>query len=243
MLSLPFPSRRRAPLGAVASLCVAVIALPLLARCAPAAESAVVIPPPKTDAGAAEGTRTIVLAGGCFWGMQAVYQHTRGVTRALAGYAGGSRATARYDLVTSGRTGHAEAIEITFDPKIVSYGKLLQIFFSVAHNPTHLNHQGADDGPQYRSAIFVADAEQERVAKAYIAELDAAKVYRRRIATVVAPLKEFYPAEDEHQDFAALNPDEPYIVNIDQPKVDNLKKLFVDDYREEPVLVKQPETN
>jgi peptide-methionine (S)-S-oxide reductase len=235
-------ARTRIPL-VVAALSAIIVALPLLAIRAPAAERAVVIPQPAIDIADTDTPQTIVLAGGCFWGIQAVFQHTKGVTRAISGYTGGSAATADYDRVSTGRTGHAEAVEITFDPKIVSYGRLLQIFFSVAHNPTHRNRQGADIGTQYRSAIFVRNDDQARVAKAYIKQLDTTKAFPRPIATVVTSLKEFYPAEDVHQDYFTLNPEQPYIIFIDRPKVDNLKKLFANDYRDEPVLVSASATN
>lgn len=238
-----FPILRARISALLAGVGVVFIALLLLAIGAPAAERGVVIPPPAIDIADADAPQTIVLAGGCFWGIQAVFQHTKGVTRALSGYTGGSAANADYDRVSTGRTGHAEAVEITFDPKVVSYGRLLQIFFSVAHNPTHRNRQGADVGTQYRSAIFVRDDDQARVAKAYIRQLDATKAFSRPIATVVTPLKEFYPAEDVHQDYFTLNPEQPYIIFIDRPKVDNLKKLFASDYRDEPMLVNAPATN
>ena len=204
-----------------------------------AAEPAVAIPPPTLDltASAGGGLQTAVLAGGCFWGMQGVYQHTKGVTQAVSGYAGGKKETAHYEMVGSGRTGHAESISVTFDPQQISYGKILQIYFSVAHNPTELNYQGPDEGTQYRSAIFVANDEQKRVAAAYIAELDRAHVFAGPIVTKLEPLAGFYPAEEHHQDFLVLHPDYPYIVFNDLPKVDNLKSIFADYYRDTPVTV------
>jgi peptide-methionine (S)-S-oxide reductase len=204
-----------------------------------AAEPAAVIPAPTLDApaSAASGPQTIVLAGGCFWGVQAVFQHTNGVTAAVSGYAGGDGKTAHYEMVGSGRTGHAESVAVTFDPHQISYGKILQIYFSVAHNPTELNRQGPDAGTQYRSAIFYADDAQKRIANAYIAELDKAHVFPRPIVTQLEPLHGFYPAEDYHQDFAVLHPSYPYIVVNDLPKVDNLKRLFADVYRDMPVTV------
>ena len=204
---------------------------------ASAAEPAAVIPAPTSEQSAKAGTQTVVLAGGCFWGVQAVYQHTKGVTSAVSGYAGGEKQTAHYEMVGSGKTGHAEAVAVTFDPRQISYGKILQIYFSVAHNPTELNRQGPDVGTQYRSAIFYADDEQKKFASAYIAELDKAHAFPRPIATQLEALRGFYPAEDYHQDFAVLHPSYPYIVFNDLPKVDNLKKLFTGDYREMPVTV------
>jgi peptide-methionine (S)-S-oxide reductase len=204
-----------------------------------AAESAVVLPTPAIDATApaGAGTQTVVLAGGCFWGVQAVFQHTKGVTAAVSGYAGGDKQTAHYELVGSGRTGHAESVAVTFDPRQISYGKVLQIYFSVAHNPTELNRQGPDVGTQYRSAIFYANDEQKRIANAYIAELDKAHVFKTPIVTQLEALHGFYPAEDYHQDFAVLHPSYPYIVFNDLPKVENLKRLFADTYRDMPVTV------
>ncbi|HEY2534869.1 MAG TPA: peptide-methionine (S)-S-oxide reductase MsrA [Xanthobacteraceae bacterium] len=213
--------------------------LALASGAARSAEPAVAIPPPAVDAPtpAGAGLQTAVLAGGCFWGMQAVYQHTKGVTAAVSGYAGGEKRTAQYEMVSSGRTGHAESIQVTFDPHEISYGKILQIYFSVAHDPTELNRQGPDVGSQYRSEIFYADGEQKQIADAYIAQLDKAHVFDRPIVTQVGTLPGFYPAEDYHQDFAALHPTYPYIVFNDLPKLDNLKRLFPAFYRETPVKV------
>jgi len=205
-----------------------------------AEEPAVVIPAPALDEaapGAGRGSQTIVLAGGCFWGVQAVFQHTKGVSNAVSGYAGGQKDTAHYETVGSGRTGHAESVSVTFDPQQISYGQILQIYFSVAHNPTELNRQGPDTGTQYRSAIFYANDEQKRVAEGYIAQLDKVHVFARPIATKLEPLSGFYPAEDYHQDFAVLHPSYPYIVFNDLPKVDNLKRLFAAVYRDTPVTV------
>jgi peptide-methionine (S)-S-oxide reductase len=204
---------------------------------ASAAERAVVIPPPTAASPAKTGTQTVVLAGGCFWGVQAVYQHTKGVISAVSGYSGGDKQTAHYESVGTGHTGHAESVSVTFDPQQISYGKILQIYFSVAHNPTELNYQGPDVGTQYRSAIFYADDEQKNFAKAYIAELDKAHVFPEPIVTKLEPLHGFYAAEDYHQDFAVLHPSYPYIVFNDLPKVDNLSKLFKSEYREKPVTV------
>jgi len=204
---------------------------------AQAAEPATVLPAPAIDAPADSDAQTAVLAGGCFWGVQAVFQHTKGVTQVLSGYAGGTKETAQYNVVSSGRTGHAESVQIKFDPRQISYGRILQIYFSVAHDPTQLNRQGPDEGPQYRSAIFYADAAQQQVAQAYIAQLDKAGTFKRPVATQLTPLAGFYPAEAYHQDYATLHPENPYIVYNDLPKVENLKRLFPDRYREQPVLV------
>ena len=222
------------------SLCAAAIgALAFAALAAPsrAAEDAVVIPPPAVDAPPSDGLQTAVLAGGCFWGVQGVYQHTAGVVNAVSGYAGGTKATADYQTVSSGSTGHAESVSVRYDPKKISYGKILQIFFSVVHDPTQLNRQGPDSGTQYRSAIFTSSDEQKKVAEAYIAQLDAAKVFRKRIVTKVGALQGFYPAEDYHQDYLTLHPNQPYIAFNDIPKVENLKKLFAANYLEKPTLV------
>ena len=175
--------------------------------------------------------QTVVLAGGCFWGIEAVYEHIKGVTDAVSGYAGGTKAQADYETVSSGSTGHAEVVRVTFDPAQVSLEKLLQVFFSVAHDPTQLNRQGPDVGPQYRSAIFFSNEEQSRVAKAYIDQLTKAKVYPRPIVTQLTKLEGFYPAEEYHQDFAEKNPTYPYIVFHDKPKVENLKQQFPELYR------------
>ncbi len=196
------------------------------------------IPPPAADEPAsAAGSEIAVVAGGCFWGVQGVFQHVDGVTSAVSGYDGGAKATAHYEMTSQGDTGHAESVRITYDPHKISYGKILQIFFSVAHDPTELNRQGPDEGTQYRSAIFPSDAEQARVAKAYIAQLDKAHVFGAPIVTSIEPGKTFYPAEAYHQDFLAKNPTYPYIVYNDLPKIENLKKLFPDLYRPDPVLV------
>jgi peptide-methionine (S)-S-oxide reductase len=204
-----------------------------------AAEPAVEIPPPALDQTVPPGSglQTVVLAGGCFWGIQAVFAHTKGVTQAVSGYAGGKKETAHYEEVGTGRTGHAESEQITFDPQQISLGKILQIYFSVAHNPTELNYQGPDEGTQYRSAIFYANDEQKQIAGAYIAQLDKTKLFGEPIVTKLEPLTGFYPAEDYHQDFAVTHPNYPYIVFNDAPKVDNLKRLFPASYREMPVTV------
>jgi peptide-methionine (S)-S-oxide reductase len=215
--------------------------LPLLGAFGPipahAAEVALAAPSFDVPAKPGEGLQTAVLAGGCFWGVQAVFQHTLGVTQVLSGYAGGTKQTAQYEIVSSGQTGHAESVQIKFDPSRISYGKILQVFFSVAHDPTELNRQGPDEGPQYRSAIFYADETQQRVAAAYIAQLDKSGAFKQPIATKLGALTAFYPAEDYHQDYATRHPSQPYIVFNDAPKVENLKRVFPDLYREKPVLV------
>lgn len=204
------------------------------------AEPAVAIAPPAQDVpthGAA--TETAVFAGGCFWGVQGVFQHVQGVQRVVSGYAGGAAGTAHYDMVGSGTTGHAESVQVTYDPAKVSYGALLQIFFSVAHNPTELNRQGPDVGTQYRSAIFPMDEGQKQVAQAYIAQLDGAHAFSRPIATRIEDAAHFYPAEDYHQDFLTEHPSNPYIVINDLPKIGELKRLFPSRYQDKPVLVRQ----
>ena len=202
------------------------------------AEKAKPIPAPAVDERPGTTSEVAVLAGGCFWGVQGVYQHVKGVSNAVSGYAGGEKNTAEYETVSTGRTGHAESVQITFDPRQVTYGKLLQIYFSVAHDPTELNRQGPDTGTQYRSALFTATEEQANVAKAYIGQLNEAHVCNRPIVTKIEPGRPFYPAEGYHQDFLTLNPTYPYIVYNDLPKIENLKRLFPDLYRADPVLVR-----
>jgi peptide-methionine (S)-S-oxide reductase len=196
------------------------------------------INPPLADLHDSSGkTERAVFAGGCFWGVQAVFQHTKGVTSAVSGYAGGTLPDPSYEQVSSGRTGHAESVEITFDPNQISYGRLLQIYFSVAHDPTQLNRQGPDEGTQYRSEIFAISDAQKRVAEGYIAQLDKAHVFPARIVTRVEPLQAFYQAEPYHQDYATLHPSSTYIAVYDLPKIANLKKLYPELYREQAVLV------
>ncbi len=204
-----------------------------------AAEEARVIPAPTVDEQPASSTTSEValLAGGCFWGVQGVFQRVEGVTSAVSGYAGGEAGTAQYEMVGSGTTGHAEAVQITYDPRKISYGKILQIYFSVAHDPTQLNRQGPDKGTQYRSTIFPMNNAQAKIAKDYIAQLDAAKVYPKAIVTTLESGKPFYPAEDYHQDYLTLNPTSRYIMYVDMPKIENLKQVFPELYREQPVLV------
>jgi peptide-methionine (S)-S-oxide reductase len=203
-----------------------------------AAEGAHALPTPAIDAPPGAGTSAVaVLAGGCFWGVQGVFQHVKGVTNAVSGYAGGDKRAANYEIVSGGTTGHAESVQVTFDPRVISYGRLLQIFFSVVHDPTELNRQGPDFGTQYRSAIFPTNTEQADVAKAYIAQLDQARAFKKAIVTRIEPGRAFYPAESYHQDFLTRNPRYPYIVVNDLPKIDDLKQLFPDLYRAAPVLV------
>jgi peptide-methionine (S)-S-oxide reductase len=198
------------------------------AACAFAAE----VPPPAVDVPATgEHKAVAVMAGGCFWGVDAVFKHVKGVTSVVSGYAGGEKSTARYEAVETGRTGHAESVEITYDPAQVSFGKLLRVFFSVAHDPTQLNRQGPDEGTQYRSAIFYSSDDQKRVAEAYVAQLNEARVFKHQIVTQVTALNGFYAAEPYHQNYLARNPDNPYIVYNDLPKLDRLKKQFPELWR------------
>ena len=222
--------------------CLAIVGIAWqLASCA--AEAPVNIPPPAIDSSKQPGPlQTAVLSGGCFWGVQGVYEHVKGVAKVVSGYAGGAQSTAQYETVSGGTTGHAESVQITFDPAKVSYGELLQIFFAVAHDPTQLNRQGPDVGTQYRSAIAYADDRQKNIATAYIAQLKAAGVFRQPIVTRVDPLKGFYPAEAYHQDYLARYPSDPYIAINDLPKIDNLKRAFPDYYSDRPVLLTQSES-
>jgi peptide-methionine (S)-S-oxide reductase len=208
---------------------------------AAASSEARALPPFESDAAAPRSAESevAVLAGGCFWGVQGVFQHVKGVTGAVSGYAGGDKKSAAYETVSSGSTGHAEAVRVTFDPRQISYARILQIYFSVAHDPTQLNRQGPDVGTQYRSAIFPSNEEQARIAKAYIAQLERAHVFHGAIVTRIEPGREFFPAEEYHQDFMARNPRHAYIVINDLPKIADLKKFFPDLYRDTPVLVLQ----
>lgn len=209
-----------------------------LAACSASAANAP-LPDPAYDApkAAAHSTDTAVLAGGCFWGMQSVFEHVRGVRQVWAGYSGGNAATASYEVVSGGDTGHAESVKIAFDPAVISYGQLLKIYFAVAHDPTTLNRQGPDVGTQYRSEIFYVNAQQQKIAASYIAQLNAAKVYDNTVVTQVQPLKGFYPAEDYHQDYARKHPNDAYIVINDAPKVAHLKQAFPAQYQPEQMLV------
>jgi peptide-methionine (S)-S-oxide reductase len=194
--------------------------------------STLTVPAPLADVSraGAPGQQTAVIAGGCFWGIQAVFQHVKGVINATSGYSGGEAKTADYETVSTGETGHAESVKITYDPSQITYGQLLRIFFSVAHDPTELNRQGPDDGTQYRSVIFYGSEEQKKIAEAYIAQLDKAKIFSRPIVTQVVPLKAFFPAEAYHQNYATLHPNQPYIVFNDAPKVAHLRQEFPDFY-------------
>lgn len=241
----PSSATRRLPAGAIrrlsglGALALVTAAAVFQVRGSFAGEAATRIPAPTSDlvTGLQAPQETVVLAGGCFWGVQGVFQHTKGVLQAISGYAGGPKSSADYEAVSTGRTGHAEAVQITFDPKQISYGQLLQIYFSVAHDPTQLNQQFPDHGTQYRSAVFYASPAQKQVTEGYIAQLDAAKAFSKKIVTQVAPLTVFYPAEDYHQDYATLHPGQTYIATFDLPKIDNLKTLYPQSYREKPVLV------
>jgi peptide-methionine (S)-S-oxide reductase len=206
---------------------------------AQAASPAQALPPPKINAAlpAAGKLETAVLAGGCFWGIQGVFQHVKGVTKVYSGYAGGLGGTAQYELVSTGTTGHAESVQIVFDPQQITYGQVLQIFFTVATDPTQVNMQFPDEGPQYRGEIFYANADQKRVAEAYIQQLNDAHVFRKPIATRVDPLKGFFKAEDYHQDYLILHPGQPYIATYDIPKVVMLREVFPDRYVAKPTMV------
>lgn len=209
---------------------VLVVLMALLAASSPAKNG--LFPSPAVDSPKASqsGKQTMVVAGGCFWGIQAVFQHVKGVTNATSGYSGGQANTAEYELVSSGQTGHAESVKVTYDPSQITYGELLKIFFSVAHDPTELNRQGPDEGTQYRSVIFYNGDEQKRIAEAYIAQLDAARVFSNKIVTQVLPLKGFYTAEAYHQDYASNHPTDGYIMFNDAPKVSHLRKAFPELY-------------
>jgi peptide-methionine (S)-S-oxide reductase len=226
-----------ARLGVGAALAAGVAAVAWLALSPSMAEEARRVPPPAIDEPVSGSREVAVIAGGCFWGVQGVFQHVDGVVSAVSGYAGGAADTAHYDMTSRGDTGHAESVEIAFEPAKISYGKLLQIYFSVAHDPTELNRQGPDDGTQYRSAIFPTSAAQADVAKAYIAQLNGAHAFGAPVVTTIEPGKAFYRAEAYHQDFLAQNPTYPYIVFNDLPKIENLKRLFPELYRPDPVLV------
>jgi peptide-methionine (S)-S-oxide reductase len=214
------------------SALVLMVTLAGVVACNAGDRAATSVPNPAVDAAlaTAKSQQTAVVAGGCFWGIQAVFQHVKGVINATSGYSGGAANTAEYELVSNGDTGHAESVQITYDTSQITYGQLLRVFFSVAHDPTELNRQGPDTGTQYRSSIFYGNEEQKRIADAYIAQLDKAKVFPRPIVTHVVPLKAFYPAEAYHQDYAARHPDNPYIAYNDAPKVAHLRQQFPDLY-------------
>jgi peptide-methionine (S)-S-oxide reductase len=224
---------------AVRAMGAAALAIAFLLPAGPPAAHARVLSAPALDEPAtpAATSETVVLAGGCFWGVQGVFQHVKGVTAAVSGYAGGAKDTAQYETVSTGTTGHAESVQVTFDPRQISYGRILQIYFAVAHDPTELNRQGPDTGTQYRSTIFAASPAQADIAKAYIAQLTNAHAFDAPIVTTIEPGKTFYPAEEYHQDFLTRHPDYPYIVINDLPKIDSLKSLYPDLYRADPALV------
>ena len=229
--------KQRTPLWAAALVALGTIGMHVWQSPLFGAEAPVVIAPPAIDNPKTAGPlQTAVLAGGCFWGVQGVYEHVRGVRKVLAGYAGGDKATAQYETVSSGTTGHAESVKIVFDPAEISYGQILQIAFSVVHDPTQLNRQGPDTGSQYRSSVFYGDEGQKRIAEAYIAQLNQAHAFARPIVTRVDALKGFYPAEDYHQDYLIHNPTVPYIAYFDIPKIENLKLTFPELYSGQPVL-------
>jgi peptide-methionine (S)-S-oxide reductase len=230
-------TRRIAQVACAIVLATVAVVLGPMAR--GTAETAVAVPAPLIDEPKAAGavSETAILSGGCFWGVQAVFQHVKGVDQVVSGYSGGTKENASYPKVSTGATGHAESVKITFDPRIVSYGTILQVYFSVAHNPTELNRQGPDAGTQYRSAIFVTNDSQKQIAETYIAQLDKAHVFASPIVTRVAPLDAFYPAEGYHQDYATLHPDNSYIAYNDLPKVENLSQLFPALYRPKAKLV------
>lgn len=231
MMKLTSPPRLAA-LSAIAVLGVILWHAPLFG-----AEAPVVIPPAAIDNPKTAGpAQTAVLSAGCFWGVQGVFEHVRGVQNVIAGYAGGEKSTADYETVSSGTTGHAESVKITFDPAAISYGQILQIAFSVVHDPTQLNRQGPDVGTQYRSSVFYGDENQKRIAKAYIAQLDQAHAFPRPIVTRVDPLKGFYPAEGYHQNYLIHNSTQPYIAIYDLPKIENFRRTFPELYNGQPVL-------
>jgi peptide-methionine (S)-S-oxide reductase len=234
------PSRKFRGLGAAATVTAALLlaGYGLGGTAASSTESTRVVPLPAVDEPVSQApSEEAVFAGGCFWGVQGVFQHVAGVTNAVSGYTGGDAKTAHYEIVSSGTTGHAESVRVTYDPRKITYGRLLQIYFSVAHDPTELNRQGPDDGMQYRSAVFPANPEQARVAKAYIDQLNRAKIFPEPIVTRIEPGKTFYPAEAYHQNYLTLHPDNPYIAINDIPKITDLKRLFPDLYRTDPMLV------
>ncbi len=238
-MSLPDPARRASSFWRGAALAALLVGGGALYLRVPGAAAAVpvALPAPAADVPAGAGLQSVVLSGGCFWGVQGVFEHVRGVTRAVSGYAGGKAETARYEQVSMGDTGHAESVEVTFDPAQVSFAQVLRIFFSVALDPTEVDRQGPDSGTQYRSEVFARDPEQARAARAYIAQLDAAHAFARPIATRVDPLDGFFPAEAHHQDFLVRHPGHPYIAMFDAPKVEALRRLFPGQYVETPVTV------
>lgn len=234
----PSSLRKRFSVTRLTGLVVVALGVVAAQHVAHSAEAATKIPAPVQDEkAAATHSETAVFAGGCFWGVQGVFEHVRGVKQVASGYSGGAASTAQYETVSEGDTGHAESVQITYDPTQITYGRLLQMFFSVAHNPTELNYQGPDHGTQYRSAIFPVNATQRGIAQSYIAQLDNAHVFSAPVVTHVENFKGFYPAESYHQNFLALHPDYPYIAVNDLPKVADLKRMFPDIYRNDPVLL------
>ena len=228
-------SDRVGPGGIAAVLLLVALAIKILPA---TAQEGLALPAPAVDMPASQASSEVmVIAGGCFWGVQGVFQHVKGVSNAVSGYAGGAQSTATYEQTNDGTTGHAESVQVTFDPRQVTYGQLLQVFFSVAHDPTQLNRQGPDTGSQYRSTIFAANAEQAAVAKAYIAQLNQTRAFKKTIVTTIETGRKFYTAEKYHQDFLVRNPTYPYIVYNDLPKIENFKRLLPALYRASPVLV------
>ena len=218
---------------ALLGLLIAALAGVFLRNNVAASEAVTTLPKPMVDdsLAASPGQQTVVFAGGCFWGVQAVFQHVKGVISATSGYSGGAKSTAEYEIVSTGTTNHAESVKVVFDPSKVTFGQLLQVFFSVAHDPTQLNHQGPDEGTQYRSVIFYSTEQQKKIIDAYIAQLDQANVFKKKIVTQVVPLKAFYPAEGYHQNYATLHPDNPYIAHYDLPKLSNLQQMYPQLYK------------
>jgi peptide-methionine (S)-S-oxide reductase len=214
------------------SILLLIVTLFAVVSCNAADNAITAFPNPAVDAliATSKGEQTAVVAGGCFWGIQAVFQHVKGVINATSGYSGGAANTAEYELVSTGETGHAESVKITYDPSQITYGQLLRVFFSVAHDPTQLNRQGPDSGTQYRSVIFYNSDEQKRIAEAYVVQLEKARIFPRQIVTQLVALKAFYPAEAYHQDYAAQHPNNPYIVYNDAPKVAHLHQTFPELY-------------
>ncbi len=230
---MSFALNRSSVAGATAVLAVIIMGALMAQNWAETAKDNNVLPNPALNASLStnSGEQTAVISGGCFWGIQAVFQHVKGVKSAISGYSGGASSTAEYEVVSTGKTGHAESVKITYDPAQISYGQLLKVFFSVAHDPTQLNRQGPDTGSQYRSIIFYTTEEQRHIAEAYIAQLEKAKSFSRPIVTQVVPLKAFYAAEEYHQNYATLHPDSPYIAIYDAPKVEHLREQFPDLYK------------
>jgi peptide-methionine (S)-S-oxide reductase len=228
---------RTNPLILAMTAALALSAIPFLSAHVSAEDLNKEIPAALSDPANPAATEVAVLAGGCFWGQQGLFEHVKGVTKVVAGYSGGDRRTAQYDKVSDGDTGHAESVQITFDPRQVTFGKLLRIYFSVAHDPTELNRQGPDSGSSYRSEVFFASETQEKIARAYVAQLAAAHTFKDPIVTKIEKLNGFYPAEGYHQDFLIHNPNYPYIVFNDLPKIDALKRVLPAMYRDKPVML------